>query len=84
MNQKHHPPRWEDEVWRLEGIAKDGIYHKNLSSKGIRTVGDFLKAYHQNDPDTLRMVPYNKTIPNFFLSFVDSILNVCAFSCIHV
>ncbi|XP_008450592.2 calmodulin-binding protein 60 B-like [Cucumis melo] len=56
VNQKHHPPRWEDEVWRLEGIAKDGIYHKNLSSKGIRTVGDFLKAYHQNDPDTLRMM----------------------------
>ncbi|XP_011659742.1 calmodulin-binding protein 60 G isoform X2 [Cucumis sativus] len=55
VNQKHHPPRMDDEVWRLEGIAKYGIYHKNLSSQGIKTVGDFLKAYHQNNnPNTLR------------------------------
>ncbi|XP_038879917.1 calmodulin-binding protein 60 G-like isoform X2 [Benincasa hispida] len=56
-NQKHHPPRREDEIWRLEGISKDGIYHKNLSSQGIKTVGDFLKAYQKNNnPTTLRMM----------------------------
>lgn len=48
MNKKHHPPSSEDEVWRLEGIGKDGTYHKSLSSHDIKNVGDFLKAYEKN------------------------------------
>lgn len=48
MNKKHHPPSSEDEVWRLEGIGKDGAYHKNLTYNDIKNVGDFLKAYEKN------------------------------------
>lgn len=57
MHKKYHPPSKKDEVWRLEGIGKDGIYHKNLSSHGINNVGDFLKAYlESNDPTSLKKV----------------------------
>ncbi|XP_039173390.1 calmodulin-binding protein 60 C-like [Eucalyptus grandis] len=28
-NQKHYPPALDDEVWRLDKIAKDGISHQN-------------------------------------------------------
>ncbi|XP_022961435.1 calmodulin-binding protein 60 A-like [Cucurbita moschata] len=47
VNKKHHPPSREDEVWRLEGIGKDGAYHKNLSLHGINTVGDFVLKYDE-------------------------------------
>lgn len=53
--KKHHPPKGEDEVWRLEGIGKDGKYHKRLSSKGIKNVCVFIKAY-KRDPGSLRKV----------------------------
>ncbi|KAM7268629.1 hypothetical protein ACFE04_010795 [Oxalis oulophora] len=43
LYKKHHPPRLEDEVWRLEKIGKDGVFHKKLASDGIHTVQDFLK-----------------------------------------
>ncbi|KAK8993999.1 hypothetical protein V6N11_008210 [Hibiscus sabdariffa] len=43
MYEKHHPPMLEDEVWRLEKIGKDGVFHKNLASFGVNTVQDFLK-----------------------------------------
>lgn len=61
VHKKYHPPSKEDEVWRLEGIGKDGIYHKNLSSHGINNVGDFLKAYlESNDPTSLKKLLGNK------------------------
>ncbi|GAB4861018.1 hypothetical protein Ancab_036180 [Ancistrocladus abbreviatus] len=41
--KKHYPPRLNDEVWRLEKIAKEGIFHKKLNEAGIHTVQDFLK-----------------------------------------
>ncbi|KAE8653348.1 hypothetical protein Csa_007596, partial [Cucumis sativus] len=41
--KKHHPPSRKDEVWRLEGIAKNGAYHQRLSSNGIENVDDLLK-----------------------------------------
>lgn len=41
--KKHHPPKLEDEVWRLEKIGKDGVFHKRLASAEINTVQDFLK-----------------------------------------
>ena len=56
VNKKHHPPSREDEVWRLEGIGKDGAYHKNLSSHGIKNVGDFLLKYHEIGSALLKKV----------------------------
>ncbi|XP_050937128.1 calmodulin-binding protein 60 A-like [Cucumis melo] len=38
VNQKHHPPQREDEIWRLEKIGRNGVYHKLLSSQGINTL----------------------------------------------
>ncbi|CAA2990359.1 calmodulin-binding 60 C [Olea europaea subsp. europaea] len=43
--QKHYPPSLDDEVWRLEKIAKDGASHNRLVECGIRTVKDFLRKY---------------------------------------
>ncbi|GMN26112.1 hypothetical protein TIFTF001_040803 [Ficus carica] len=40
--KKHHPPKLDDYVWRLEKIAKNGAFHKKLASEGIHTVKDFL------------------------------------------
>lgn len=56
VNQKHHPPSRKDEVWRLEGIGKDGTYHTSLSSCGIMTVGDFLDVYHQMGPTYMKKI----------------------------
>lgn len=41
--KKHYPPMLEDEVWRLEKIGKDGVFHRRLASEKIETVQDFLK-----------------------------------------
>ncbi|KAL5565929.1 hypothetical protein UlMin_029093 [Ulmus minor] len=51
--RKHHPPRLDDEVWRLEKIAKEGAFHTKLSSNRINTVKDFLQKY-MIDPHSLR------------------------------
>ncbi|KAF7849533.1 hypothetical protein BT93_L0671 [Corymbia citriodora subsp. variegata] len=39
---KHDIPAFNDEIWRLKMIAKDGKYHQRLSEAGIHKVGDFL------------------------------------------
>ncbi|KAM3272787.1 hypothetical protein ACQJBY_042708 [Aegilops geniculata] len=52
-NEKRHPPRLDDEVYRLDEISKDGIYHKRLKNAHIFTVEDFLKALNK-DADELR------------------------------
>jgi hypothetical protein len=41
--KKHHPPALPDDVWRLEKIGKDGVFHKKLADFGIHTVQDFLR-----------------------------------------
>ncbi|XP_068660356.1 calmodulin-binding protein 60 B-like isoform X2 [Aristolochia californica] len=41
--KKHYPPSLDDDIWRLEKIGKDGVYHKKLSDGGIKTVQDFLR-----------------------------------------
>lgn len=41
--KKHHPPALADDVWRLEKIGKDGVFHKKLADFGIHTVQDFLR-----------------------------------------
>lgn len=52
-NEKRHPPRLDDEVYRLEEISKDGIYHRRLKNAQIFKVEDFLKALNK-DADGLR------------------------------
>ncbi|CAI9764238.1 unnamed protein product [Fraxinus pennsylvanica] len=46
--KKHYPPSLDDEVWRLEKIAKDGASHKRLAQSDISSVGDFLRLYVTN------------------------------------
>jgi hypothetical protein len=43
LYKKHYPPALNDEVWRLDRIAKDGALHKKLIKSGILTVEDFLR-----------------------------------------
>ncbi|KAL7084096.1 hypothetical protein ACP275_14G203800 [Erythranthe tilingii] len=43
--KKHYPPSLDDQVWRLEKIAREGPSHKKLTLSGIFSVGDFLKLY---------------------------------------
>lgn len=47
--QKHYPPSLDDEVWRLEKIARDGASHKKLTEIGIYSVRDFLRCYITDD-----------------------------------
>ncbi|CAN4108874.1 unnamed protein product [Withania somnifera] len=51
--RKHYPPTLDDEIWRLEKIAKNGASHKRLSKKGIVCVKDFLRLF-VTDPSLLR------------------------------
>ncbi|KAK3036745.1 hypothetical protein RJ639_029710 [Escallonia herrerae] len=53
--RKHHPPALNDEVWRLERIAKDGAFHKRLVQHGISSVKEFLRMY-VTDPSLLRNI----------------------------
>ncbi|XP_039168583.1 calmodulin-binding protein 60 D-like isoform X2 [Eucalyptus grandis] len=52
---KHHPPASDDEVWRLENIAKGGKSHQKLSDAGIYKVEDFLLQLF-TDPEKLREI----------------------------
>ncbi|CAM0949487.1 unnamed protein product [Alopecurus aequalis] len=52
-NEKRHPPKLDDEVYRLEEISKDGTYHKRLQKAQIFKVRDFLKAINK-DANKLR------------------------------
>ncbi|XP_039164150.1 calmodulin-binding protein 60 C [Eucalyptus grandis] len=58
---KHHPPASDDEVWRLENIAKGGKSHQKLSDAGIYKVEDFLLQLF-TDPEKLREI-LGKSIP---------------------
>lgn len=40
----------EDDVWRLEKIGKDGVFHKKLVANDIKTVQDFLRLSIVNEP----------------------------------
>lgn len=53
--KKHRQPSLADEVWRLERIAKDGVFHKRLAAARIFTVEEFLRSY-VTDPCALRNV----------------------------
>ncbi|QCE07283.1 calmodulin [Vigna unguiculata] len=54
--KKHHPPSLNDDVWRLEQIAKDGKIHERLSLHGIHTVKDLLRLYTTNPSSLLEKV----------------------------
>ncbi|XP_024962454.1 calmodulin-binding protein 60 B-like [Cynara cardunculus var. scolymus] len=47
--KKHHPPYLGDDIWRLEKIAKDGVWHRRLASHRIYTVKDFLQVYNTKE-----------------------------------
>ncbi|GAU11437.1 hypothetical protein TSUD_344280 [Trifolium subterraneum] len=53
--KKHYPPYLNDDVWRLEKIAKDGEFHKRLSNHGIHTVKDLLKLLIINESSLHKM-----------------------------
>ncbi|XP_022774888.1 protein SAR DEFICIENT 1-like [Durio zibethinus] len=55
LYKKHHPPMLGDEVWRLEKIGKDGVFHKRLTFAGVKTVQAFLKM-SVVDPAKLRRI----------------------------
>ncbi|XVE64034.1 hypothetical protein DITRI_Ditri07aG0069000 [Diplodiscus trichospermus] len=61
LYKKHHPPKLEDEVWRLEKIRKEGAFHKKLTSEGVNTVQDFLKML-VIDPAKLRRAYINNLV----------------------
>ncbi|CAE6123057.1 unnamed protein product [Arabidopsis arenosa] len=46
--RKHHPPYPNDDVWRLEKIAKDGVSAKRLAEHEIYTVKEFRRLYTVN------------------------------------
>ncbi|XP_013602470.1 PREDICTED: calmodulin-binding protein 60 F-like isoform X1 [Brassica oleracea var. oleracea] len=53
LYKKHYPPVLNDEVWRLDRIAKDGALHKKLVKSNIMTVEDFLRILVK-EPQKLR------------------------------
>ncbi|KAK7397129.1 hypothetical protein VNO78_18296 [Psophocarpus tetragonolobus] len=53
--KKHYPPCLNDDIWRLKKIAKEGIIHKRLSSRGIHNVKDLLQLYITNEPSLYQM-----------------------------
>ncbi|XP_078153207.1 calmodulin-binding protein 60 B-like [Carex rostrata] len=53
--EKKYPPEYNHDVWRLESIAKDGIYHKKLKNSNINSVQDFLNLLNAN-PERLKEI----------------------------
>jgi len=68
-NEKRNSPRLDDDVYRIESIAKDGAYHQRLQEANIHTVQDFLKALNK-DPDELYKVKKYALLLNLVLIFV--------------
>ncbi|KAL3740297.1 hypothetical protein ACJRO7_021558 [Eucalyptus globulus] len=67
--QKNYPPKSDDEVWRLEKIAKDGKCHEKLMKVGINKVEDFLLQLF-TDSDKLREILGKSIIPKRWDSLV--------------
>ncbi|KMZ63190.1 Calmodulin-binding protein, putative, expressed [Zostera marina] len=49
LYKKHHPPALTDDIWRLEKIGKDGVFHRKLVENGISTVQDLLRFLVVNE-----------------------------------
>ncbi|XP_049933022.1 calmodulin-binding protein 60 D-like isoform X2 [Nymphaea colorata] len=58
-SEKHYPPKPNSEVWRLEGIAKNGPYHNALTKESIFTVEGFVRQLVMN-PEGIRNIFRNK------------------------
>ncbi|XP_039161747.1 calmodulin-binding protein 60 E [Eucalyptus grandis] len=54
-SEKRYPPALEDDVWRLNEIAKDGTRHQKLKNEGIYKVKDFLLQL-STDPEKLKEI----------------------------
>lgn len=46
--QKSKIPALEDQIWRLESIAKTGPVRQRLADANVDTLKDFLQLYHSN------------------------------------
>ncbi|KAL3740314.1 hypothetical protein ACJRO7_021570 [Eucalyptus globulus] len=68
--KKHYPPASDDDIWRLEKIAKDGKLHKNLCEAGIHKVEDFLLQLFI-DSEKLRKILGKSIIPKKWDILVD-------------
>ena len=66
MYKKHHPPHLDDDLWRLEKIAKNGVICQRLHDRGIKTVRDLVRSYN--------------TDPSSLLEVRDCISSLCFFS----
>ncbi|CAL4906108.1 unnamed protein product [Urochloa decumbens] len=53
--KKREIPKLDDEVWRLQKIAKGGVFHEALKRCGIYTVKHFLRLYYK-DEKALRQI----------------------------
>ncbi|PNT62548.1 calmodulin-binding protein 60 A isoform X3 [Brachypodium distachyon] len=76
-NEKRHPPKLDDDVYRLEEISKDGIYHKRLQKAHIFTVHDFLKALNKNDKKLREEVLQMRKQHNSFVKMVNHARECC-------
>ncbi|EMS55924.1 hypothetical protein TRIUR3_20766 [Triticum urartu] len=68
-SRKHVIPSLDDDVWRLQKISKDGVFHEALKGSGIFSVKDFLTSYYK-DEHTLRKV-LNKATKLVWTTIVD-------------
>jgi hypothetical protein len=65
-NEKSNSPKLDEDVYRIEAIARDGAYHQRLQGANIHTVQDFLKALNK-DPDELYKVKIYATLLNLVI-----------------
>lgn len=69
----------DDEVWRLQKIAKNGVYHVELKQNGIHTVEHFLKLYYK-DQKALRNVRHKNYVCVIFHDWISIIISCYFFS----
>ncbi|KAM0040442.1 putative CALMODULIN-BINDING PROTEIN60 [Helianthus debilis subsp. tardiflorus] len=84
--KKHHPPALDDDIWRLEKIAKDGAFHRRLGSNRICTVKDFLQMYVTNESSLRKILggSCNKTWETIIKHAKDCVLddNLYIYNCV--
>ena len=71
-SRKHVIPSLDDDVWRLQKISKDGVFHEALKGSGIFSVKDFLTSYYK-DEHTLRKVR-NEFLLYYLLTLILSMI----------
>ncbi|XP_078151704.1 calmodulin-binding protein 60 E-like [Carex rostrata] len=63
-SEKHYPPMPDDDIWRLDTIAKDGKYHQRLKKNGINIVQDFLKLLNENPSELKEILKMSENLWN--------------------